>query len=258
MMTRTPRIMVLLSIAQHPQTGRLHRADLDARALELALSTTGAEVLPVHAGSASREALRGYLGMGLPQLTVLESATEANVCSSILQHIRASQPHLVLCGVRAQAGEGSGYLPYVLAHELGWPLAANISRFGIAKDEIHLESALTRGRRRELIGELPLIATVSGAAARARQSAFGRAQRARIDVLRYSNAPPRPSAIAWQVRPARARPKRLKGMSANLAGEELLKALTDSSTKSGEVLSGLSAPEAAERIIEYLRSHNML
>lgn len=258
MTTRAMRIIVLLSVATHPYTGRPLRADLDARALELALQAANAPLLAVHAGAADAQALHGYLGMGLSELTVLEAAPEADVSALLLQHIRAVRPDLVLCGSRAQAGEASGYLPYLLAHELGWPLAAHISGFTLAADEIRLQCALARGRRRELIVKPPLFATVSAAAPNARQSAFARARRGRVRVLPHPDIIGHATPAVWQVRPARARPKRLKSMSANLAGEELLKALTDNSSKGGQVLSGLSAPDAADRLIAYLRLQKML
>jgi len=65
-------IAVLLSVGRHPASGRARRADLDARALELALGLADtARVHAIHAGDPQEPALREYLGMGIGRLTVL-------------------------------------------------------------------------------------------------------------------------------------------------------------------------------------------
>ena len=77
-------VVSLVSLGQHPVSGRLRRAEQDARALELCLalerqSAPGAVSLSAwHAsgseialGSEQDQALRGYLGMGLESLTLV-------------------------------------------------------------------------------------------------------------------------------------------------------------------------------------------
>ncbi|MDH2296669.1 electron transfer flavoprotein subunit beta [Cobetia sp. 29-18-1] len=77
-------VVSLVSLGQHPVSGRLRRAEQDARALELCLAlerqsapgavslsvwhASGSEIAP---GSEQDQALRGYLGMGLESLTLV-------------------------------------------------------------------------------------------------------------------------------------------------------------------------------------------
>src|SRR5690348_7452353 len=82
----TFEVAVLLSIGRHPASGRLRRADLDSRGLELALrlvedsARAGSQIRvhAVHAGTPGQPAIRGYLGMGVEQLTVLDIAASAD------------------------------------------------------------------------------------------------------------------------------------------------------------------------------------
>ncbi|MDH2423054.1 electron transfer flavoprotein subunit beta [Cobetia amphilecti] len=77
-------VVSLVSLGQHPVSGRLRRAEQDARALELCLAlerqsapgavslsawhASGSEIAP---GSEQDQALRGYLGMGLESLMLV-------------------------------------------------------------------------------------------------------------------------------------------------------------------------------------------
>lgn len=64
-------VYALVSIGAHPTSGRPRRADQDARAVELGLRLAGEQLGVLHAGDPWQDALRAYLGMGLPALTVL-------------------------------------------------------------------------------------------------------------------------------------------------------------------------------------------
>ena len=76
-------VAILLSIGRHPASGRSRRADLDARALDLALRL-GPEVRlhAIHAGDPAEPALADYLGMGLETLTVLRQPSGAGRTSA--------------------------------------------------------------------------------------------------------------------------------------------------------------------------------
>jgi hypothetical protein len=111
-------VAVLVSVGRHPLTARTRRADQDARAVEMALSLSGAAVRLIHAGgndADNQEALRGYLGMGLGGLDLIEQAADADVVPALAEALRDTPPQLVLTGTRAETGESSGLVPYLLA-----------------------------------------------------------------------------------------------------------------------------------------------
>ncbi len=68
----TTNVISLVSIGAHPTSGRPRRAEQDARAVELGLQLAGENLQVLHAGNIAEPTLRSYLGMGLPQLHVLE------------------------------------------------------------------------------------------------------------------------------------------------------------------------------------------
>ena len=73
------KVISLVSIGAHPSSGRARRAEQDSRAVELGLQLAGEDLQVVHAGDPREEALRGYLGMGLEHLDVLEQPAGADV-----------------------------------------------------------------------------------------------------------------------------------------------------------------------------------
>jgi len=253
----TAEIAVLVSIGRHPASGRARRADRDSRALELALRLSpAAPPLVIHAGDPREPALRDYLGMGIPSLTVLDLPPEADPIPTLVEHLRTLRPKLVLAGTAAEAGEGSGILPYAVAAALDAILAPDIAEIALAGDRLDLLQALPRGRRRRLSAPLPAVVTLGAAAPPARPFAFGPARRGRIEVVAAAAVPDAERA-AWQLRPARARPKRLKVASGGSAAERL-RAATEVAAGRGRLLMNPSPDEAARAIWDYLRDEGIV
>jgi len=78
----------------------------------------------LHAGELSDDAsqqtaLRSYLGMGLAEMSLLEMPAQADAVLVIAEHLKQKTPDVILTGVRAESGESSGMLPYLLAEHLG-------------------------------------------------------------------------------------------------------------------------------------------
>jgi len=249
-------VAVLLSIGRHPASGRSRRADLDARALELALRL-GPEIRlhAMHAGDPAEPALAEYLGMGLETLTVLRQPPGADVLPALAGHLAALKPALVFAGLAAEAGEGSGMLPYLLAQGLGAALLPAMAEASLAGAAIAGLQALPRGRRRRLAAGLPAMLTVDRAAAPGRQSAFARARAGRIVTVEAVAA----LHAAGDLRevPARPKPRRLKIATGGSAAERL-RAATEMQAGRGQLLVQPTPAMAAEAILDYLVKEGIL
>ena len=243
-------VAVLVSLGRHPASGRARRAGADARAVELALGLAGAQVRLVHAGDPDAPALSAYLGMGLDTLTVLALAAAADPVPALADWLGAAGVDIVLAGQRAEGAVDSGLLPYALAEALGLTLVPAVVGLTARDGRAELLQALPRGRRRRLAAPLPLLATVPLAAPPARLSAYGPARRGRIEAVRARAEPDRARA-AWQERPARHRPKRLKVMTGASAAERV-RAVTEMAIGQGRTLRDPAPEEAARAIYYYL------
>ncbi|UBU49116.1 electron transfer flavoprotein subunit beta [Cobetia amphilecti] len=277
-------VVSLVSLGQHPVSGRLRRAEQDARALELCLalerqSAPGAVSLSAwHAsgseialGSEQDQALRGYLGMGLESLTlVTPNAPGAaplkavdqpvvDVWPLLVTRLKQAAPQLVVCGGQGETGEGSGLLPHLLAESLGWPLVEGIVAIESC-DGAHLTAlqALPRGQRRRLRVKLPALVSVDSAAPAARQSAFAQARRGELSTLASGELVHDAQAETFGVAPARKRPKRLKRIKATSARDRFKAAAAKAEGGGGKRLEGVSAEEGAAEILKLLREEGVL
>ncbi|MFO0996822.1 MAG: electron transfer flavoprotein subunit beta [Alphaproteobacteria bacterium] len=246
----TLEVAVLVSIGRHPVSGRPRPAAADARALDLALGLPGARVRIVHAGDPGEAVLRDYLGMGAEMATVLAMPPDADPLPALIEHLRSTKPGLVLAGLRAEAGEDSGLLPYLVAEGLGSALLPGIVGLAIDGEEVEALQALPRGRRRRIAARLPALVTVPATATAPRMSAYGRARRGQIETIAAS-APPDEARAGWEVRPARRRPKRLRVMKAASAADRI-RAVTETAAGKGRILQGLAPDAAAKAILDYL------
>ena len=250
------RIAVLLSVGQHPLSGRSRRAPEDARALEMALGLKPAEIEAIHAGDPADRALRDYLGMGLRSITVLETSAKSDPAFALAERLRIRVPDLLLTGLRAESSEGSGFIPYLIAERLKFPIVHNICSLAVDQGSAKLVQALPNGQRRAVRCPLPLVATVGAAAPNPRQSAFARAKSGRLKVLHISDLRD-DASDAWTEIPARPRPKRMPDLS-HLSGPQRLEAMTRLQSRAGRILTGLPPDQAAAAIYDYLESEHLI
>ncbi|MFG6176661.1 electron transfer flavoprotein subunit beta [Halomonas sp. THAF12] len=254
-------ITVLVSVGRHPTTGRARRADQDARAVELARGVADARVQLLHAGGKeadSESALRGYLGMGFDALTLVEQPEGADTLPALAEALREAPPQLVITGERAEQGEGSGLLPYLLAERLGWPVVSGLAAVESVENGVAtLLQALPRGQRRRLKVRLPAIVTVDGAAPAPRQSAFGPARRGHLAAV-PSGVTVDEAWASWETQPARKRPKRLKIVKAASARDRFKAAAAKAEGGGGQVLTDVTAEQGAEAILKLLKEEGVL
>lgn len=253
------RVTALVSPGQHPDSGRPRRAEQDARALELGLTLAPRELEALHAGSADNQALRSYAGMGLSTLRVLEQGDTADVVPALCRYLSQQAPDIILTGMRAESGESSGMLPYLLGEALGIPVVTGIADIvSIEQGEAHLLQALPRGQRRALTVSLPFIASVDMAAPAPRQSAFGPASRAQLATRRPEVECRDTLRESWQQAPARKRPKRLAVAKAKTAADRFRAATAKSQGDGGRILRDKPASEMAQAIFDLLLEEGVL
>ncbi|MFT5720089.1 MAG: electron transfer flavoprotein beta subunit [Motiliproteus sp.] len=262
------KIVSLVSIGKHPTSGRARRAEQDGRAVELGMMLADASgdkhrLTVIHAGDGQQPALRSYAGMGLESVRVLQMQESADAVKPLSDYLHKQAPDIILTGVRAENGESSGMLPYLLAEALGWPLVPRIANILSINDGVaEILQALPRGQRRALAVRLPFIASVDNAAPEPRQSAFGPASRALMDQQRSpSDADAEvEDAVrsAWSESPARKRPKRLKIVKAKTAAARFKAATAKPQGAGGKILKDQTAGEQAQAIFELLLEEGVL
>ena len=252
------KVISLVSVGAHPTSGRSRRAEQDARAVELGLQLAGDGLRVLHAGDPHEEALRGYLGMGLEQLEVLEQPAGADVLGVLGDYLRDAGAQLVLTGSQAETGEGSGMLPYLLAERLGWPLVVGLAEVeSIDNGVAQVLQALPRGQRRRLKVRLPFLASVDNAAPKPRQSAFGPARRGVLAAHEVAVVEDDLFTSA-ELQPARPRPKRLKVIKAKSGADRMKAATAKASGGGGQVLKDVSPQAGAEAILKLLVEEGVL
>lgn len=251
-------ITTLISVGQHPKSGRARRAEQDARAVELGLKMAGARSRLVHVGESGETGLRQYLGMGLPELTQLTAGPDADAVPALLAHLKREPTDIVLTGIRAEQGEASGMVPYLLAEQLGWPVVSRIADIRKVEDgKAEVLQALPRGQRRLLRVPLPFIATVDNAAPDARQYAYGPGRRGQLAAT-ASQAPVDEARQVWEEHPAKPRPKRLNVVKAKSAADRFKAATAKPQGQGGQVIRDGTDREKAEAIMELLVSEGVV
>lgn len=251
-------IVSLVSIGRHPQSGRSRRAEQDGRAVELGLKLVGDNLAVVHAGHSEEPVLRQYAGMGLNELTVLSQDANGDALPLMYDFLSQSDANVLLMGIRSENGESSGMLPYLLAEKLGWPLLSRVADIvHINAEEAQVLLALPRGQRRSVTVSLPFIATIDNAAGEARQSAFGRGLRAKINVIENQRTID-DTVSTWTIRPAKPRPKRMKVVKAKTAADRFKAATAKSIGGGGKIMKNETATEKAQAIFDLLLEEKVI
>jgi len=246
------KVTTLVSVGQHPKSGRARRAEQDARAVELGLKMAGTASRLVHVGGGEDTGLRQYLGMGLPELVQVNAGADADAVPALVEHLKSQPTDIVLTGIRAEQGEASGMVPYLLGEHLGWPVVSRIADIQKIEDgKAEVLQALPRGQRRLLRVPLPFIATVDNAAPDARQYAYGPARRGQLGETNATSVVDQ-ARLDWQETPAKPRPKRLNVVKAKSAADRFKAATAKPQGQGGKIIRDGTDREKAEAIMELL------
>lgn len=174
-------ITVLVSTAVHPLSGRPCTSRNDTLALETARQLSGGALRTLHVGDPQDAALPDYLAFGASSIEVLPLASGDDTIAALTQQVRGAQ--LVLCGTRAQSGEASGMLPYVLAAALKRPILANVLEVQLIGDSVKATQFLPKGRRRTVTVSLPAVIAMHPLATAVPRYAYARRVAGRIETL---------------------------------------------------------------------------
>ncbi|MEM7121977.1 MAG: electron transfer flavoprotein subunit beta [Pseudomonadota bacterium] len=244
----TDQVIVLVSLGRHPVSARARRALLDARAVTLARSLRDVSIDLIHAGSDAEPALRDYLGMGVARMSVLTIASGDDIVPPLLAYLETRPGALVLAGERAEQGEASGMVPYLLAERSGRPLVPGAAGLSFGGERVEIAQGLAGGRRRKVGAPRNAIVTVSSAAPDPAPVAFAQARRGTIETVPCESTP---YAIDGHWQAARPKPRRLKIVGDGSAADRM-RAATQMVQGRAELLDHPEADEAARAILDYL------
>ncbi|MBE8182274.1 MAG: hypothetical protein HAW61_01965 [Candidatus Portiera sp.] len=183
------KAIILLSLARHPLSGKIICSPNDLRALsmmssmmgstvdaELKESSDGAsngasngasfELKAVHAGDPNESVMNEYLGYGLPAVDVIKTKKNEDPCPKLAKYLQQEKPQLVVAGMQALGGWGSGLVPYILAEQINYPLISGTISVALQDgqynndEQLLCSQYLPKGRRRDFIVAPPLFITV--------------------------------------------------------------------------------------------------
>ena len=257
------QIAVLVSCSKHPISGVARHHHNDSLALQLGLNLANkhtATLQVLHAGDAENPALQDYLALGASQIDVI-SAT-GNVLEKLVTQLQ--NVDLILTGTRAENGEDSGLLPYLLADKLNLPLVAGALEISSHENtlyenqpNIEVLQFLPKGQRRRIVVTLPAVIVVHPLAPISLKFVHAQRSLGRINVManKLSDIELSTHATTWITEPPRKAIK-LKAQTKQTGHERLMDAIS-SKPKGGTVVNDRNNVEKAQVIITYLREHQL-
>lgn len=249
------RIAVLVSIGAHPVSGaaRFSRNDALALALARTMASGEANVDVVHAGNPADPALRDYLALGAPTVHAIDVPPGRDVAEALAEHVRGYD--LVLCGTRAESGDGSGLLPYLVAQKRHLPLLPAVLSARIDAGSVVTQQCLPKGRRREVAATLPAVVAVHPLAAFDVRHVY--AQERAGQVTTHVPKVPAAALAATRIEAATGSPRKLAARESRSGRARLLAAITMES-RGGTVITEGTPDEKAQAVIDYLRTHSLI
>jgi len=249
--SHTPRVLVLACLGRNPVNGsaRPNRDDL----LALTLASTLGDVSVLHAGDPDQSALHDYLAYGATEVDVIQTPSDADIAATLATH--ATNHDLILTGTRAEGGEGSGLVPYLLANRLGWPIVTQALAVTIADGHAEITQALPKGQRRHVRVRLPAVIAIDPKAPFIPRYAHARRMTGQVSRLDTVATPALDTA--WRVAAASKRPVKFKAKESKAGHARMLSAIV-AEAKGGAVIATGTAADKAQAILAYLRTHKLI
>ena len=252
-------IAVLVSAGQHPVSGEPRHCHNDSLALTLGLNLAS-KVKVLHAGTPSNLALQDYFALGATQIDVIPNS--GDMTESLAAQL--TDANLILTGTRAENGEDSGLLPYLLAVKLNLPIVADALEIKANGEQLEVLQFLPKGQRRRVLVSLPAVIAVHPSAAVALHFVHARKNLGSINTLSISNTKAKsplydskqPDSKQWPTEPAR-KPIKLVAQTAQTGHERLMAAISNKA-KGGTVVNEGNNVEKAQVILRYLREHQLI
>jgi len=249
-------ITVLVSTAIHPLSGRPCTSRNDTLALETARQLSGGTQRALHVGNPQDAALPDYLAFGASSVEVLPETAGGDIVAALAEQVRGAK--LILCGTRAQSGEASGMLPYLLAAALERPVLADVLEVQLIGDRAKATQFLPKGRRCTVTVALPAVIAVHPLATAVPRYAYARRVAGHIETL----ASPMPDTSAtpaspWTLESVDRVPVKLKAPDRR-SGHARMLAATAALSRGGQVVSEGSNLEKAHAVLAYLREHDLI
>jgi electron transfer flavoprotein beta subunit len=244
------RIAALVSAGKHPTSGQARHCRNDSLALQIGLSLTS-NIKVLHAGDANNPALQDYLALGAKQIEVVAADNVVENLAAQLKNV-----DLILTGTRAENGQDSGLLPYLLAAELKLPIVASALEISPSAGELEVLQFLPKGARRRVKVKLPAVLVVHPLAAATLHYSHAQQNLGRINTLQASNSNNAADITQWRTEAAR-KPVKLVAKTVQTGHERLMDAIS-SKVKGGAVVNEGNSVEKAQVILNYLREHRLI
>ena len=247
------KIAVLVSGGRHPVSGQARHCRNDSLALQIGLDlnqSLTSHIKVLHAGEANNPALQDYLALGAEQIDVVP--TTGDIVENLAAQL--SNTDLILTGTRAENGEDSGLLPYLLAAKLNCAIVADALEITLRDNKLEVLQFLPKGQRRRVLVSLPAVIVVHPSAAVRLNFIHARQNLGSIVSLPVGNSAAKSSL--WQSGAPR-KPIKLVAQT-SLTGHERLMAAISSKAKGGTVVNEGNNVEKAQVILAYLREHQLI
>ena len=246
------KLIILLSQARHPLSGKAVCSPNDLRALAIAQSlseSSNVELRAVHAGDPQDPVMNEYLGYGLKSIDIIATKQDEDPCPKLAGYLQQEQPQIILTGMQALGGLASGLVPYILAEQINYPLISGVISAAIEEDKLVCSQYLPKGRRRDFTLSPPTILSVHLRAASKPQFVWAKQQQGQINILEQEDSKGKASHTNlienWDTAPAQKKRSRLS-IRSNRSGFERMQRAVSLSGGGGNIIKDGSALEKAQ------------
>lgn len=251
-------VAVLVSSGRHPVSGRARASPGDVAALDIA-RRLGGNLDVFHCGSGDDPALQDYLAYGAARIAIVGG--RGDPIEALAD--RLDPFDVVVTGSRAERGECSGLLPYMLANRLHRSIVGNVLDAKVESGEAIVRQFLPKGKRRRIAVGLPTVLAVHPLAPVATRYAHVSKVHGRIDWPcagaedRQRSARDGSAGDVWVRSAASRQLVKLKAQEMKAGHARMLSAVAGEA-KSGIVAIEGTDVEKAQMLLAYLREHRLI